>query len=122
MQKFLLDKKAGNLFSFSLLRALLSKKELDLIHLHTGKRMGGIGRYCAMKRNIPYIISLHGGNLAVPDDERETWVEPTKGKFEWGKYWGIGLDQEKFLTMQQQLSVLVKMSMMRCPFDILKNI
>ena len=95
--KILLDKKAGNLFSFALLRALLSKKELDLIHLHTGKRMGGIGRYCAMKRNIPYIISLHGGNLAVPDDERETWVEPTKGKFEWGKVLGYWVGSRKVL-------------------------
>ena len=58
--KALLDQKAGNLFSFSLLRALLFKKKLDLIHLHTGKRMGGIGRFCARIRHIPYIISLHG--------------------------------------------------------------
>jgi len=87
--KTLLDQKAGNLFSFSLLRALLFKKKLDLIHLHTGKRMGAIGRYCALKRHIPYIISLHGGNLAVPQDERETWVEPTSGTLEWGKILGF---------------------------------
>jgi len=95
--KTLLDKKAGNLFSFSLLRALLTKKELDLIHLHTGKRMGGIARYCAHKRHIPYIISLHGGNLAVPQDERETWIEPTKGKLEWGKLLGYWVGSRKVL-------------------------
>jgi len=92
-----LDKKAGNLFSFSLLRALLSKKKLDLIHLHTGKRMGGIARYCAHKRHIPYIISLHGGNLAVPVDEMETWTEPTKGKLEWGKILGYYVGSRKVL-------------------------
>ena len=96
--KIQLDKKAGNLFSFSLLRALLAKKELDLIHLHTGKRMGGIARYCAHKRHIPYIISLHGGNLAVPQDERETWIEPTKGKLEWGKLLGFWVGSRKVLT------------------------
>ncbi|MDY0287624.1 MAG: glycosyltransferase family 4 protein [Sphaerochaeta sp.] len=93
-----LDKKAGNLFSFSLMRALLGKKELDLIHLHTGKRMGGIARYCAKKRGIPYVISLHGGNLAVPEDERETWVEPTKGKLEWGKLLGYWVGSREVLA------------------------
>ena len=96
-EKTLLDKKAGNLFSFSLLWALLAKKDLDLIHLHTGKRMGGIARYCAKKRHIPYIISLHGGNLAVPQDERDTWVEPTKGKLEWGKILGYWVGSRKVL-------------------------
>ncbi len=99
-----LDKKAGNLFSFSLLRALLAKKELDLIHLHTGKRMGGIARYCAHKRHIPYIISLHGGNLAVPQDERDTWLEPTKGKLEWGKLLGYWVGSRKVL---EQASAII---------------
>jgi glycosyltransferase involved in cell wall biosynthesis len=99
-----LDQKAGNLFSFSLLRALLAKKELDLIHLHTGKRMGGIARYCALKRHIPYIISLHGGNLAVPQDERETWVEPTRGKLEWGKLLGYWVGSRKVL---QEASAII---------------
>ena len=96
--KALLDQKAGNLFSFSLLRALLFKKKLDLIHLHTGKRMGGIGRFCARIRHIPYIISLHGGNLAVPEEERETWVEPTKGFFEWGKLLGMLVGSRRVLA------------------------
>ncbi len=95
--KIQMDKKAGNLFSFSLLWALLSKRDLDLIHMHTGKRMGGIGRYCALKRHIPYILSLHGGNIAVPQDERETWVEPTKGKLEWGKILGYWVGSRKVL-------------------------
>ncbi|MBN2860526.1 MAG: glycosyltransferase family 4 protein [Sphaerochaetaceae bacterium] len=96
--KSLLDQKAGNLFSFSLLWALLFRKDLDLIHLHTGKRMGGIGRLCARVRRIPYIISLHGGNLAVPEDERDTWVEPTKGLFEWGKVLGMLVGSRRVLA------------------------
>ena len=96
--KALLDQKAGNLFSFSLLKALLTKRKLDLIHLHTGKRMGGIGRFCARVRRIPYIISLHGGNLAVPEDERGTWVEPTKGSFEWGKLLGWFVGSRRVLS------------------------
>ncbi len=96
--KSLLDQKAGNLFSFSLLWALLFKKDLDLIHLHTGKRMGGIARLCARVRRIPYIISLHGGNLAVPEEERGTWVEPTRGLFEWGKLLGMLVGSRRVLA------------------------
>ena len=96
--KSLLDQKAGNLFSFSLLWALLFRKDLDLIHLHTGKRMGGIARLCARIRRIPYIISLHGGNLAVPEEERGTWVEPTRGLFEWGKLLGLLVGSRRVLT------------------------
>ena len=87
-----LDRKGGNLFSFALMRALKRYPALDLIHLHTAKRPGGIGRYIALKRKIPYVVSLHGGVFDVPDEEAETWTAPTKGTFEWGKIlgWWVG--------------------------------
>ncbi len=95
--KFQLDKKAGNLFSFSLLRALRKEKDIDIIHLNTGKRLGSIGRYVAKKRGIPYVISLHGGKLTVPKGEVSTWTEPTKGSFEWGKLLGFLYGSRKVL-------------------------
>jgi len=87
-----LDRKGGNLFSFALMRALKKYPALDLIHLHTAKRPGGIGRYIAIKRKIPYVVSLHGGVFDVPDEEAETWTTPTEGTFEWGKIlgWWVG--------------------------------
>ena len=87
-----LDRKGGNLFSFALMRALGKYQGLDLIHLHTAKRPGGIGRYMAIKRNIPYVVSLHGGVFDVPDEEAETWTAPTQGTLEWGKIlgWWVG--------------------------------
>jgi glycosyltransferase involved in cell wall biosynthesis len=94
----MLDKKAGNLFSFSLMRALQKTKGIDVIHLDTGKRLGGIVRYCAKKKHIPYVISLHGGNLAVPKEEQETWIEPTKGTLEWGKILGLWVGSRKVLS------------------------
>lgn len=93
----MLDKKAGNLFSFTLLRALMQTDQVDIIHLHTGKRLGGIARYCAMKKKVPYVISLHGGNLAVPQEEQATWIEPTKGTFEWGKVLGLFVGSRRVL-------------------------
>lgn len=87
-----LDKKGGNLFSFRLARALRKIPDLDLIHLHTQKRLGGIGRHVARRRGIPYVVSLHGGVLDVPDAEARSWTEPTQGAVEWGKLlgWWVG--------------------------------
>ena len=90
--KDLLDRKGGNLFSFSLMKELKTYPNLDMIHLHTAKRPGGIGRYVAKKRGIPYVISLHGGMFDVPAREAETWTAPAKDAFEWGKIlgWWVG--------------------------------
>jgi D-inositol-3-phosphate glycosyltransferase len=87
-----MDRKGGNLFSFPLMRGLQRFPKLDLIHLHTGKRLGGIGRYVAAQRNVPYVISLHGGVYDVPAGEAKTWTAPTSGTFEWGKLlgWWVG--------------------------------
>lgn len=85
-----LDQKGGNLFSFELWKRLNKYPKLDLIHLHTSKRLGGICRHVALRRGIPYIVSLHGGLIDVPAEEAATWTEPTKGCPEWGKilgYW-----------------------------------
>ena len=87
-----LDRKGGNLFSFQLLGALLAEPSLDMIHLHTGKRIGGIGRYVARRRKLPYVVSLHGGVFDVPQSEVAAMTHPTKGKLEWGKAlgWWVG--------------------------------
>ena len=49
-----MDRKGGNLFSFPLMRGLQRFPELDLIHLHTGKRLGGdrAVRGCAAQRSL----------------------------------------------------------------------
>lgn len=87
-----MDRKGGNLFSFPLMRGLRRFPQLDLIHLHTGKRLGAIGRYVAAQRKLPYVISLHGGVYDVPAGEAQTWTAPAGGTFEWGKVlgWWVG--------------------------------
>ena len=88
----LMDRKGGNLFSFALMRHLRRMPGLDLIHLHTAKRMGGIARWVSRRRGIPYIVSLHGGVFDVPSEEADTWTAPTRGAFEWGRAlgWWVG--------------------------------
>lgn len=87
-----LDYKGGNLFSFSLWRHLAKLPDLDIIHAHTGKRLGGIVRHTANRRGIPYVVSLHGGLHDVPPDQMQRLVEPTVGAVEWGKLlgWWVG--------------------------------
>jgi len=92
-----LDQKGGNLFSFSLLGALLREPGLDLIHAHTGKRLGGIVRTAARLRGIPYVVSLHGGVHDVPEAEARTWTAPTKGKLEWGRALGMAVGSRHVL-------------------------
>jgi len=92
-----LDQKGGNLFSFSLLRALLREPNLDLIHAHTGKRLGGIVRTAARMRGIPYVVSLHGGVHDVPAAEARTWTAPTTGTVEWGRALGMAVGSRHVL-------------------------
>lgn len=93
----LLDQKGGNLFSFELLRALQKEPKLDLIHLHTMKRLGGIARTVAQKRKIPYVVSLHGGAFDVPTTEAASLTAPTAGTLEWGKLLGMWVGSNRVL-------------------------
>lgn len=93
-----LDYKGGNMFSFSLMKQLMKESEIDLIHLHTLKRMGGIGRYCALKRQIPYAITLHGGLYDVPAEESSAMIDPLKQTIEWGKGLGFWVGSRRVLN------------------------
>lgn len=92
-----LDHKGGNLFSFEALRRLALREELDLIHLHTGNRLGGIARTVARGRRIPYLISIHGGCLDVPEAEAASWTAPTRGALDWGKVLGLCVGSRRVL-------------------------
>ena len=92
-----MDRKGGNLVSLSLLRALLQEPGVDLLHAHTGKRMGGIVRTAARLRRIPYVVTLHGNVFEVPDEERADLLSPIRGKFEWGRALGAVLGARRVL-------------------------
>ncbi len=94
----ILDKKGGSPFSYPMMRALRQEPELDLIHLHTGNRLGGIGRLVARQRRIPYVISLHGGVFDIPKAEMESFATPTKGAFDYGKVLGMWVGARKVLA------------------------
>lgn len=83
-----LDKRGGSPISFPLMRAIKALPNLDIIHLHTGNRIGGIARHVALQRKIPYVASLHGGVFDVPEEERASLAAPTKGALDLGKAFG----------------------------------
>jgi glycosyltransferase involved in cell wall biosynthesis len=80
-----LDQKGGELFSFSLLRSLIETPEVDLIHLHAGGRLAGIGRRAARKKGIGYIVSLHGRPLEGFSGETGLRARPTQNTLDYGK-------------------------------------
>lgn len=92
-----MDRKGGNLLSFSLLRSLITAPGVDILHAHSGKRLGGIVRTAARLRKIPYVITLHGGVYDVPADETRQMLKPLQGTFEWGRAVGAMLGARRVL-------------------------
>lgn len=92
-----MDRKGGNLLSISMLKTLLRAPDLDILHAHSGKRLGGIVRTAARLRKLPYVISLHGGVVDVPSAETRQMLEPIKGSFEWGRAFGAILGARRVL-------------------------
>ena len=88
-QKKQLDLVGGNLFSWGILFNLLFKKDIDIIHLHTAKRMGSIARFICKIKKISYIVSVHGGVYDISLDEKNNRLKPTQNSFEWGKVLGF---------------------------------
>ena len=96
-QRRVMDKKGGNLLSWSLLLALLQARDVRLFHAHAAKRIGGTVRTAARRRGLPYVITLHGGIFDVPADELAQLVENQAGKFEWGRLAGAMLGSRRVL-------------------------
>lgn len=87
-QKLRMDQVGGNLMSLPLLQALWKEPAPDVLHLHSGKRLGGIVRTISRIRRIPYVISLHGGLFHVPEEELQRHTSEVKNNLEWGRVFG----------------------------------
>jgi glycosyltransferase involved in cell wall biosynthesis len=95
--KFLLDRKGGNPYSWSLYKYLLQGDNIDIVHCHTMQRIANTVRQAARKKRIPYVISFHGGFFNVPQSELDEMQEPLRGTFNYGKILDILLQNQKFL-------------------------
>ncbi len=79
----------GNLVSFDLPRMLAKEPGLTIINSHVLGRLGGIACTIAHRRNIPFVVTIHGGVLAVPEPLKQQMNgRPHPTSLEWGQLFG----------------------------------
>ena len=78
----------GNLMSFDLASSLWKEREAAVIHTHTLGRIGSIARVVSRRRRVPFVVSIHGGVLDLPQNIRDAFNAPTRGGLEWGRVFG----------------------------------
>lgn len=88
----------GNLLSAELPLQLMREPGLDVIHAHTGNRLGAAAWRVARLRGIPFVMTIHGGVLDLPDSVRRTLAEPLRGGVEWGRVFGLLLGSRRLLA------------------------
>lgn len=86
----------GNLMSLDLLPRLWREKDVSIIHTHTLGRLGGIARLVAHRRQVPLVVTIHGGVLDLPADMKKDFKRPIGG-WEWGKVFGFALQSRRLL-------------------------
>jgi len=79
----------GNLMSFDLISGLWREPKLSLIHTHTLGRIGGIALTIAKQRQVPFVVTIHGGVLDLPEHVKLTFNSPVDQGWEWGKLFGL---------------------------------
>ncbi len=79
----------GNLMSFDLIPSLWRERELAVMHAHTLGRIGGIALTIAKRRRLPFVVTIHGGVLDLPDKIKRSFNAPVDGGWEWGKFFGV---------------------------------
>lgn len=97
VQRKAMDKKGGNLLSFSLLWSLWRRPDVRLYHAHALKRLGGEVFTAARLRKKAFVATLHGGVFDVPKAELAQLTEAQAGKFEWGRAFGAVLRSRRIL-------------------------
>lgn len=78
----------GNLLSFQLPWMLAREPGLSVIHSHTLGRLGGIAGTVARRRNLPFVVTIHGGVLDLPPELKEALNRESHGGVEWGRLFG----------------------------------
>lgn len=79
----------GNLMSFGLLPSLWRERNLAVMHAHTLGRIGGIGLTVAKQRQLPFVVTIHGGVLDLPQKIKQSFNTPIDGGWEWGRLFGV---------------------------------
>ena len=78
----------GNLMSFDLIARLLREPEVAVMHAHTMGRLGGIALTAAGLRRLPFVLTIHGGFLDLPEPLRAGFRKSREEGWEWGRLFG----------------------------------
>ena len=78
-----LDKKGGDPFAPKMMK-VLREGDYEIFHIHAGGRLARSAARIGKKRNIPRVMSLHGGSCVIPPQEMEQMLRPLKHKFRYG--------------------------------------
>ena len=84
--------------SFDLIKSLVFEPGVSLIHTHTLGRLGGIAFSIARHRNLPCVLSIHGGVLDLPPSVKESLNQSQSQGVEWGKVFGLLFQSRKLLA------------------------
>ena len=79
----------GNIMSFDLIPSLWFEDDVALIHTHALGRIGGIARTVARKKNLPFVVTIHGGVFDLPEKIKQSFNEPVSDGWEWGRLFGF---------------------------------
>ena len=88
----------GNLLSFDLLPSLRREEDISIIHCHTLGRIAGISLTAARKRRLPFVVSIHGGVLDLPEKVKKSFNESGDGGLDWGKVFGVLFRSHRVLS------------------------
>ena len=79
----------GNLVSFDLVSSLWRENDVSVIHAHALGRIGGIACTVARQRHLPFVVTIHGGVLDLPQRLKEDFNRSLKQGWDWGKLFGL---------------------------------
>lgn len=88
----------GNLLSLDLLRLLWAARGLSVIHAHTLGRIGGAGLTVARRRNLPFVLTIHGGVYDLPAATRQSFRQAGRAGWEWGRVFGFLMRSRQVLA------------------------
>jgi glycosyltransferase involved in cell wall biosynthesis len=88
----------GNLMSFDLPVHLLREPEVSVVHSHALGRLGAIARIVALRRNLPFVVTIHGGYRDLPDGVRQELRAPLSRSIEYGKVFGALLGARRVVS------------------------
>lgn len=104
----------GNILSFDLLAALW-REPVSVIHSHALNRIGGAALTVAKRRKLPFVLTIHGGYLDLPEKLRKQMHQSGYSGVEWGRVFGalfrsrrVVPDADAILTCNEREAALLR--------------